>query len=140
MKNAGTSTPKQAWWCIIKPHEEKQKGRVQTDFTLTVVHLKSNSDCCKVSPFSVIKTDLTVTAQVSPFPYCPVSSLLLQSAGELIHHHCFLQLPISNQRKGKTQKEQQHPWSTAGSSLPCLQSAPSFICSFAGWDEPLLRL
>lgn len=71
-----------------------------------------------------------------------MSSLLLQSAGEFIHHH-FLQLPMStasNQRKGKMKQEQQYPWSITISSLLCLQSAPSFICSLSGWEEPLLRL
>ena len=70
-----------------------------------------------------------------------MSSLLLQAAKEFIHHH-FFQLPTntaSNQGKGK-QKQEQCPWSISGSSLLCLKSAPSLICSLSGWEEPQLRL
>lgn len=37
-------------------------------------------------------------------------------------------------------QEEQHPWSITVSSLLCQQSAPSFICSLSGWEEPLLKL
>jgi len=40
----------------------KKQGHVLNDFTLTIVHLKTNSNCCKVSPFSVIKTYLIMIA------------------------------------------------------------------------------
>lgn len=86
---------------------KKKKSHALTDFTLTIVHLKTNSKCHKVSPFSVIKTYLTVIARTW-LPYCPLSFLLLQSDREFIPHHCFLQLPIntaSHQRK-RTMKQE----------------------------------
>lgn len=93
-----------------------------------------------MSPFSVIKAYLTVIAWTSLFRFL-LPCVLPQSGTDFIHYHYFPQLPsttVKNQIKGKKNKIV-IPTEYI-SSLFCLHSAPSFICSFSGLEEPLLRL
>lgn len=47
IKSTSISTPKQTWRCIIKTTWKKNRRPYSNCFTLTIVHLNTNSNCCK---------------------------------------------------------------------------------------------
>lgn len=99
-----------------------------------------------MSSFGVVKTYLTVIAWSSWHPYCPASiSPPLQSGGEFIHHHCFLQLPIntaSNESKEKMKQKgnknrNTHEVSQYRHCCAC-NLHPHFSAHFLGGKSPCL--